>query len=69
MELGAILKEYDAFSVGEMPCVHDEKELVRAVAADRGELSMIFHFELYVYAEPIPPPKSCISYMYTAEPY
>ncbi|KAF5125927.1 Alpha-glucosidase [Metarhizium anisopliae] len=46
MELGAILKEYDAFSVGEMPCVHDEKELVRAVAADRGELSMIFHFEL-----------------------
>lgn len=55
MELGAILKEYDAFSVGEMPCVHDEKELVRAVAADRGELSMIFHFELYVYAEPIPP--------------
>lgn len=47
-DLGAILKEYDAFSVGEMPCVHDEKELIRAVAADRGELSMIFHFELYV---------------------
>jgi len=46
-DLGAILKDYDAFSVGEMPCVHDEKELIKAVAADRGELSMIFHFELY----------------------
>ncbi|KAJ4150923.1 hypothetical protein LMH87_011650 [Akanthomyces muscarius] len=44
-ELGAILKEYDAFSVGEMPCVQDEKELIKAVGADRGELSMIFHFE------------------------
>ncbi|KAG6162144.1 hypothetical protein E4U51_006583 [Claviceps purpurea] len=45
-EIGAILKEYDAFSVGEMPCVHDEKELIKAVAADRAELAMIFHFEL-----------------------
>ncbi|KAH6997603.1 family 13 glycoside hydrolase [Ilyonectria sp. MPI-CAGE-AT-0026] len=45
-EIGDILKEYDAFNVGEMPCVHDERELIRAVAADRGELSMIFHFEL-----------------------
>lgn len=44
-ELGAILKEYDAFSVGEMPCVHDEEELIRAVGSNRGELSMIFHFE------------------------
>ncbi|KAF1738832.1 Alpha-glucosidase [Beauveria bassiana] len=44
-ELGAILKEYDAFSVGEMPCVDDGKELLDAVRADRGELSMIFHFE------------------------
>lgn len=71
MELGAILKEYDAFSVGEMPCVHDEKELVRAVAADRGELSMIFHFELYVYAEPIPPspPDTSVIHRPTAEPY
>lgn len=49
-ELGAILQEYDAFSVGEMPCVHDQKELIRAVAADRGELSMIFHFELYEFS-------------------
>lgn len=45
-EIGVILKEYDAFSVGEMPCVQDEKELIKAVAADRDELSMIFHFEL-----------------------
>ncbi|CAH0048024.1 unnamed protein product [Clonostachys solani] len=45
-ELGAILKEYDAFSVGEMPCVHDEQQLIKAVRSDRGELSMIFHFEL-----------------------
>ncbi|KAG6041560.1 hypothetical protein E4U41_003576 [Claviceps citrina] len=34
-DLGAILKEYDALSVGEMPCVHDERELLKAVAADR----------------------------------
>ncbi|KAL2685073.1 hypothetical protein Neosp_006168 [[Neocosmospora] mangrovei] len=45
-EIGEILQEYDAFSVGEMPCVHDERELIKAVRADRGELSMIFHFEL-----------------------
>lgn len=45
-ELGSILQEYDAFSVGEMPCVHSEDELIKAVADDRGELSMIFHFEL-----------------------
>ncbi|KAI5466638.1 family 13 glycoside hydrolase [Mariannaea sp. PMI_226] len=45
-EIGDILQEYDAFSVGEMPCVHDDQEFIRAVAADRGELSMIFHFEL-----------------------
>ncbi|KAF7551297.1 hypothetical protein G7046_g7758 [Stylonectria norvegica] len=45
-EIGDILKEYDAFSVGEMPLVHREQELIKAVGADRGELSMIFHFEL-----------------------
>lgn len=47
-EIGAILKEYDAFSVGEMPCVDDTNELIKVVRADRGELSMIFHFELSV---------------------
>ena len=45
-ELGAILKEYDAFNVGEMPCVADINEVIKSVRSDRGELSMIFHFEL-----------------------
>ncbi|KAK1963706.1 alpha amylase [Colletotrichum sublineola] len=44
-ELGAILQEYDAFSVGEMPCVRDLNEIIKSVNGDRGELSMIFHFE------------------------
>ncbi|KAH7326523.1 family 13 glycoside hydrolase [Stachybotrys elegans] len=47
-ELGSILREYNAFSVGEMPCVDDELEIIKAVRADRGELSMIFHFQLMV---------------------
>lgn len=46
--IGKILKEYDAFSVGEMPEVNDSDEILKAVGFDRGELSMIFHFELYV---------------------
>jgi len=46
--LGEILKAYDAFSVGEMPCVEDPKEILNAVGYDRGELNMIFHFEMYV---------------------
>lgn len=45
-QLGAILREYDAFSVGEMPCVNDTREIIKSVGADRGELNMIFHFEL-----------------------
>ncbi|KAL5594489.1 hypothetical protein BROUX41_001421 [Berkeleyomyces rouxiae] len=44
-EIGDILKEYDAFSVGEMPCVSDTAEIIKSVAAERGELSMIFHFD------------------------
>lgn len=46
LEIGKILKEYDAFSVGEMPCVEDPKEILNAVGFDRGELNMIFHFEM-----------------------
>ena len=46
--MGDILKEYGTFSVGEMPLVNEEEELIKAVAADRGELNMIFHFELLV---------------------
>jgi glycosidase len=44
--LGRILKEYDAFSVGEMPGVSDVKEIIKTVGSNRGELNMIFHFEL-----------------------
>ena len=43
--IGAILKEYNAFSVGEMPSVQDPKEVIKAVRYDRGELNMIFHFD------------------------
>ncbi|OOQ85053.1 Alpha-glucosidase [Penicillium brasilianum] len=44
-DIGKILKEYDAFSVGEMPFVKDEKEVLRAVQFDRNEINMIFNFE------------------------
>ena len=44
--IGKILKEYNAFSVGEMPCVNDPEEILNAVGFDREELNMIFHFEL-----------------------
>jgi hypothetical protein len=43
--IGSILKEYDAFSVGEMPCVSDPKEVIKSVRYDRGELNMIFQFD------------------------
>jgi len=29
-----------------MPCVEDPKEILNAVGFDRGELNMIFHFEM-----------------------
>ena len=44
--IGSLLKEFDAFSVGEMPGVHDEKEIIKGVAQDRGELGMAFQFEI-----------------------
>ena len=44
--IGQIMKEYDAFSVGEMPGVYDEAEVLKAVGADRGELQMSFNFEM-----------------------
>lgn len=46
LEIGKILNEYDAFSVGEMPAVDDPKEILNAVGFDRNELNMIFHFEM-----------------------
>lgn len=50
--IGKIMKEYDAFSVGEMPGVYDEKEVLKVVGADRGELQMSFNFEMYVAGFP-----------------
>lgn len=44
--VGKVLNEYNAFSVGEMPSVDDPKEILKAVGFDRGELNMIFHFEI-----------------------
>jgi hypothetical protein len=46
--IGRVLSEFDAFSVGEMPGVGDQEEVLRSVGSERGELNMIFHFELYV---------------------
>lgn len=46
--IGAVLREYDAFSVGQMGYLTDLNEVLRSVGADRGELAMVFHFEMYV---------------------
>lgn len=46
--MSAIMNEYDAFTVGEMPGCNDVAELLKAVGADRGELNMAFQFEVYV---------------------
>ncbi|KAK9311295.1 glycoside hydrolase superfamily [Lipomyces starkeyi] len=39
-------QRYDAFSVGEMPCVYDPNEIIEAVGFDRNELNMIVQFEI-----------------------
>lgn len=44
--IGSILDEYNAFSVGEMPGVKDPKEVIKSVRYDRGELNMIFQFDM-----------------------
>jgi oligo-1,6-glucosidase len=41
-----VLSKYDGITVGEMPGVSDEKEILQAVGADAGELRMIFIFDL-----------------------
>jgi glycosidase len=41
-----VLSKYDAATVGEMPFVRDEDEILRIVHPDRQELNMIFQFEL-----------------------
>ena len=47
-ELGDIMKEYNAFSVGEMPYVRDPNEVLKSVRYDSGELNMIFQFDMCV---------------------
>jgi oligo-1,6-glucosidase len=41
-----VLSKYDAMTVGEMPFVRDEDEIMRIVGATSGELNMIFAFDL-----------------------
>lgn len=41
-----VLSKYDSITVGEMPFVRDNKEILKVVGADRGELNMIFIFEI-----------------------
>ncbi|KAF4554058.1 Alpha-glucosidase-like protein 2 [Elsinoe fawcettii] len=42
----AVLDKYDTITVGEMPFVRDEDEIIKVVGSDRGELNMIFLFAL-----------------------
>jgi glycosidase len=44
--LRSVLDQYDAFAVGEMPCVKKEEQVAATVAADRKELNMIFQFDI-----------------------
>ncbi|KAF3940648.1 Alpha-glucosidase [Dactylella cylindrospora] len=44
--IGGVLKEYDAFSVGEMGGLKDMEEVLRTVHKDSGELNMVIHFEV-----------------------
>lgn len=44
-DIGKILKEYDAFSVGEMPFARDAEEVLKVVRYDRNEINMIFQFD------------------------
>lgn len=41
-----VLAKYDAVTVGEMPFVRDEDEIIKIVHPERNELKMIFIFEL-----------------------
>ncbi|RYP44835.1 hypothetical protein DL768_008734 [Monosporascus sp. mg162] len=41
-----VLSKYDTITVGEMPGVTDEKEILRTAGANAGELRMIFIFDL-----------------------
>lgn len=41
-----VLQKYDSITVGEMPFVKDEDEVLRVVGEERHELNMIFIFEV-----------------------
>ncbi|KAK0972631.1 hypothetical protein LTS01_014897 [Friedmanniomyces endolithicus] len=41
-----VLRHYDTITVGEMPFVHDETEIIKVVGSARKELNMIFIFDL-----------------------
>jgi len=41
-----VLSKYDTLTVGEMPGVSDEKEILQAVRANADELRMIFIYDL-----------------------
>ncbi len=41
-----VLSHYDTITVGEMPFVHDESEIIKVVGSARKELNMIFIFDL-----------------------
>lgn len=43
---GSVLSKYDTITVGEMPGVSDENEILRTVGADSKELRMIFIFDV-----------------------
>lgn len=44
--MGSVLREYDAFSVGEMGGLTDMEEVLQSVHRDSGEFNMVIHFEL-----------------------
>jgi hypothetical protein len=42
----AVLSRYDTMTVGQMPWCTDKEEVLRCVGEDRGELDMIFEFDI-----------------------
>ena len=45
-EMGAILKNYGAIAVGELPNTPEAADVLSYVSAERGELNMVFQFDL-----------------------
>lgn len=45
--LGTLLRQYNAFSVGEMPFAKNKWEVLRSVSSKEQELNMIFQFDVY----------------------